>query len=157
MKVITSCFALGVVLVAFVYTRASGQDAGSVVAPSGRYTINGSTVYDPRTHLTWAQAGVYSATYANAKADCASASLSAALGGSGWRVPTIKELLTIFDYSQATSLAIDPSFLNASTDCCWSSTLDAHSPSNAWTVAFVPGAAPATLAVTSVCDLRCVR
>ena len=74
--------------------------AAEAVAPAGRYTIGGGTVYDVRTKLTWqrsAPATTY--TWEDARTYCASAGVAAALGGAGWRLPTKKELLTLVDYS----------------------------------------------------------
>lgn len=69
-------------------------------APVGRYQISNGTVYDTRTKLTWQQAvqGISPAkiTWANAKTYCATLSLA---GMVGWRLPTIKELLSIVDQS----------------------------------------------------------
>ena len=69
-------------------------------APSGRYTVTGETVYDPRTKLTW-QRSTPTTMYGSddARATCASAAVAAALGGAGWRLPTVKELSTLVDYS----------------------------------------------------------
>ena len=38
--------------------------------------------------------------WADAKSYCGSAAVSTALGGTGWRLPTIRELLIIVDFSQ---------------------------------------------------------
>jgi hypothetical protein len=72
--------------------------AGRASAPAGRYTIANGTVYDTKTGLTWQQA-VSSSTYTQAAAAsyCSSLSLNAVT----WRLPTMKELLTIVDDSVA--------------------------------------------------------
>jgi hypothetical protein len=70
-------------------------------APSGRYVIGGQaphqTVLDTRTKLTWERNSTDLLTADGAKNRCAS--LAATTGGPAWRVPTLKELFTIMDYS----------------------------------------------------------
>ena len=69
-------------------------------APGRGYTVTGETVYDPRTKLTW-QRSAPTTMYGpdDARSICASADLATALGGVGWRLPTVKELATLVDYS----------------------------------------------------------
>jgi hypothetical protein len=71
-------------------------------APGRGYTVSGETVYDPRTKLTW-QRSAPTTMYGSddARGFCASADLATALGGAGWRLPTVKELATLVDYSVA--------------------------------------------------------
>lgn len=93
----------------------------AVAAPAGRYTIANGTVYDSRTKLTWQQA-VSSTTYSGADAVTYCPGLAAQLGGSGWRLPTIKELVSIVDFSR-TAPAIDPTaFPSTPSGRFWSST-----------------------------------
>jgi len=123
-------------------------------APAGRYTTANGTVYDTKTKLTWQQT-VASGTYnwAGAKTYCAGLSLN----GTGWRLPTIKELQTIVDDSR-TNPAIDTTaFPSTPADWFWSSSPLAGSSSSAWSVYFDFG-----YSVTSdVSDfsnyVRCVR
>ena len=72
-------------------------------APAGRYIISNGTVYDAFTKLTWQQSSP-STTYTQAAATGHCASLS--LAGSGWRLPTAKELVTIIDVSETTMIDI---------------------------------------------------
>ncbi len=91
----------------------------NAAAPSGRYTYPGgtvtssSTVYDTVTKLTWQRAipanpcpsdGAGLCTLLDAQTYCSTLSL----GGytTGWRLPTVKELMSIIDIS-ATSPAVD--------------------------------------------------
>ena len=107
-------------------------------APAGRYVVtNGGTssgtVYDTKTKLTWQQI-VPSTTYtwANAKTYCAG--VGASLGGTGWRLPTVKEFQTIVDDSR-TNPAIDPkAFPSTPAGSFWSSSPVAGSSSLAWAV-----------------------
>ena len=85
---------LGAIIVAAVVTAPAWA-----TAPSGRYTITAGTVYDTKTKLTWQQPGP-SATYTWAAAKTYCAGLGSSLGGTGWRLPTIKELQTIVDNSK---------------------------------------------------------
>lgn len=72
-------------------------------APSGRYTIAGTTVVDNKTKLTWQRSTSPSALLREeSKAYCGAASTLAELGGKGWRLPTAKELMTLVDFSVPT-------------------------------------------------------
>jgi hypothetical protein len=116
-------------------------------------TTSGGTVYDTKTKLTWQQA-VPSGTYiwAGAKTYCAGLNL----GGTGWRLPTVKELQTIVDDSQ-TDPAIDTkAFPSTPTDYFWSSSPAAGSPSDAWFVHFFAGMT-SSFDVPDACRVRCVR
>lgn len=79
---------------------------GRTDAPAGRYTIPGDgTVYDTATTLTWQRAAnMTPTTWASAGPYCAS--LTGPAGG-GWRLPTVKELTTLLDYSRPSSPFID--------------------------------------------------
>jgi hypothetical protein len=70
----------------------------SANAPPDRYTHTSDTEYDTKTRLTWQKApDPTPVTYGAAVSYC--------LGlGSGWRMPTLKELQTIVDDSR-----VDPS------------------------------------------------
>src|SRR6202142_4217978 len=75
--------------------------AGAGTAPAGRYTYPAAgTVYDTKTKLTWQRtAPSKEYTWADAKTYCAG--VGAALSGTGWRLPTMKELLTIVDETRS--------------------------------------------------------
>jgi Protein of unknown function (DUF1566) len=69
-------------------------------APAGRYTINAAagTVFDTKTKLTWQRAVASTRyTWPDAKTTCA----ALVLNGKGWRLPTIGELSSLIDFSQA--------------------------------------------------------
>jgi hypothetical protein len=102
-------------------------------SPGGRYTIGTGTILDTKTNLTWQQpapTGTY--TWANAKTYCSTL-------GTGWRLPTIKELQTLVDYSRSDSPKIDSAFSGTVADHYWSSTVLAGSPSSAWSLGFSDG------------------
>jgi hypothetical protein len=130
-------------------------------APAGQYVVTASgtvsgTVYDTKSKLTWQQT-VSSTTYTWAAAKTYCAGVSASLGDTGWRLPTIKELMTILDVSQATAPMIDPnSFPGTPSATFWSSSPVGGSPSNAWGVDFKNGYA-GSRAVSTTYNVRCVR
>ena len=104
-------------------------------APAGRYTASSGTVYDTKTKLTWQQT-VTPTTYSFVNATSYCAGLGASLGGAGWRVPTIKELQTILDYSQVSGPLIDhTAFPSTPIHYFWSSTPQAGT-SGPWVVDF---------------------
>ena len=122
-------------------------------APGGRYTTSGGTVYDTKTKLTWQQA-VPSTTYTwiGAKAYCASLSL----GGTGWCLPTVKELQTIVDDSQTNPSIDTTAFPSTPPSYFWSSSPFAGSSSLAWNVYFSNGITNYN-AVSDTYNVRCVR
>lgn len=112
--------------------------SADATVPAGRYTISGGMVTDTETELVWQQtapAGGY--TWANAKTYCAS--VGATLGGTGWRLPTMKELQTIVDDSR-TNPSIDPTaFPGTESLGFWSSSPLAGLSSSAWLINFNSG------------------
>jgi hypothetical protein len=143
-----------VVIVAVALT--TNANAG---APAGRYTIASGTVYDTKTKLTWQQA-VPSTTYAWAGAKTYCAALGTTLGGTGWRLPTIKEVVTLLDFSQLTAPPIDANAFPATPSAYfWSSTPGAGTASSAWAVNFAPANMfVGTLSdVSTSYDVRCVH
>src|SRR5208283_815424 len=113
-------------------------------APAGQYVVTAGgtgngTVYDTKSKLTWQQT-VSSVTYSWAGAKTYCAGVGASLGGTGWRLPTIKELQSIVDLTQTTSPMIDPNaFPSTPSAVFWSSSPVAVSPSSAWVVYFNDG------------------
>jgi hypothetical protein len=113
-------------------------------APAGRYVVaNGGTsngtVYDTKTKLTWQQTiSSISHTWADAKTYCTG--VGSSLGGTGWRLPTLKELQSLVDYSQATPPMIDSTaFPEAPSGLFWSASRLVGPLSNAWGVGFGDG------------------
>jgi hypothetical protein len=128
----------------------------AVAAPADRYTVANGTVYDSKTKLTWQQA-VSSTTYSELDAVTYCAGLGAQLGGSGWRLPTIKELVSIVDYSRSAP-AIDPTaFPSTPSGRFWSSTTAVGTtPASAWTLEAAGNLTP--LPTTGPTNyVRCVR
>ncbi len=105
------------------------------VKPS-RFTDNGDgTVTDKETNLTWVkQDDGKRRTWSEAKEYCEKLTLA----GGGWRLPTVKELISIIDYDKH-GPAIDPVFTGTQSSYYWSSTPDADDSSYAWSVYFSYG------------------
>jgi len=126
-------------------------------APAGRYTIAGSTVYDTKTLLTWQRAPA-AMTYVDYQAMSYCAGVGATLGGTGWRLPTKKELLTVVDFSvPLPGPTIDATaFPGTPTSEFWSATPVADTTTSRWGVTFDVGAAVSLLNGDAV-YVRCVR
>jgi hypothetical protein len=128
--------------------------AGSAVAPAGRYTIDHGAVTDVKTKLTWQQAAS-STTYTQAGAASVCATLS--LNGGRWRLPTVKELVTLVDVSVASGPTIDATaFPGTPSGPFWSSTPSAEAAGVAWALYFSGGNAYSD-EVSNSDYVRCVR
>jgi hypothetical protein len=136
--------------------------AGCASASTNRFSISGDTALDTITGVVWqrgsASAGMNSD---DARTYCSTLSLG---GQSGWRVPTIRELVSIFDETQLTQPLWDTTtFLVGSGTEVWSSTRAANLNTEAYyTVDFGTTATVLTeyapSAGENVTDLvRCVR
>jgi Protein of unknown function (DUF1566) len=111
---------------------------GHASAPAGRYTIANGAVTDTKTNLTWQQVislGMY--TQAEAASYCATLGLNGAM----WRLPTMREILTIVDLSVGPpGPTIDATtFPNTPPAFFWSATPYSGSPSNFWSAHFQYG------------------
>jgi hypothetical protein len=106
---------------AFLASAFAGVPAGRADAPPGRYVVDSATVKDTQTGLMW-QRNVDSTKYlavssCTSGAICDGATYCANLtvnGITGWRLPTVQELLTIVDETRY-SPAIDTTAFPAST------------------------------------------
>lgn len=124
--------------------------------PEGRYTFpTTNTVYDTKTKLTW-QRSLGPATYwSGAKPFCASLNLD----GTGWRLPTIKELITLIDPTRQRP-AVD---LDAFPDTpqmyahAWSSTPDVSDDFSAWALDYQKGGIGSAGKDGNSFNVRCVR
>lgn len=117
---------------------------------SGRYDLStAGLALDTKTGLTWQRTAPGSRRkLADAQAYCATGT---GLPGTGWRLPTIKELMTLVDFAKANKFRIDQTVFNAPTDVgdpysvFWSATSEAgKSPfqqftSGTWSVYFDSG------------------
>lgn len=124
--------------------------------PPGRYTTATLTVYDTRTKLTW-QRTVPSVTYSSTAAKDYCATAGTFLGGTGWRLPTVKELLSIVDYSQPSAPIDSTAFPGTPANYFWSSTTVVGSSISAWTVSFGILGNAQPQGGSQLFNVRCVR
>jgi hypothetical protein len=158
-----SILCLLVTLVAALVAVVTLPQSASANAPSGHYVVAAGsgtgkgTVYDTKSLLTWEQttsSPLYN--WADAKTYCAG--VGASLGGTGWRLPTLKELMSIVDYSQPTGPMIDPTaFPSTPVGTFWSSSPYLISSSNWMLVDFGSGGAADGSAASGLGRVRCVR
>ncbi len=135
--------------------------------PETTYTVSpgGSTVTDTSTGLVWqrqiaanpcpSDAGT-GCTWAGAASAC-DAMNAFAVGGlnAGWRLPTVVELLSLANY--AATPTIDPApFMNPGPATFWSSTANAGTTGQAWTMSYANGL-NASQPTASTFDVRCVN
>lgn len=134
--------------------------AGNVAranAPAGRYSVSNGLVTDTKTGLTWQQSFAANVAFANASTYCSSQ-------GGAWRLPTVKELLTLYDYSYPTEYVyIDQNAfgtVTTSNAIFWSATALASDATQQWTVLFeqwVFNVEPGSVTGGDVASVRCVR
>lgn len=120
-------------------------------APAGRYMAGNGTVVDTKTGLTWEQpTSTTDMVWPTANAYCIAK-------GTGWRLPTIKELLSIVDFAKTTSPKIDSIFTGTVSNTYWSSTPSAYSSDSAWAVNFLNGGINGGERAVVAIPVRCVR
>jgi hypothetical protein len=139
---------------------AAGDDGAwqkGVPSPVPRFTDNGDgTVTDKLTGLIWTKSAnaLGQLTWANALIaanSLASGSLSGLLTDGSkagdWRLPNVRELLSLIDYSAggppvpAPTLPAGHPFTGVVADKWWTSTTVVGTSTNAWTVSFLDGMA----------------
>jgi hypothetical protein len=160
----------------------TGQD-GNYTINTPSYTDHGDgTVTDNITGLVWQKcsrgqnndascsgtaasyywyeaAGIYNASY-NSDSTYVCGELS--LGGeTDWRLPTIKELQSLIDFSIPYAFPFDPTinstyFPNTQKSHYWSSTTDAEDPNHAWD-AYFPNSFVVSNNMSNKYYVRCVR
>jgi hypothetical protein len=130
---------------------------GEPPAPAVRFKVETDTVYDNGTRLTWHR-GISSTgvTWEAAKQAC----VDLTTAGGGWRLPTVKELLTIVD-ERTLIPAIDatafPGTPGVATSArAWTSSALAGNQYSAWIVTFERGHAETNSRELSG-FVRCVR
>lgn len=124
-------------------------------APPQHYTVQAGTVRDNATQLTWQQATDNNKrTWSEAVAYCMQLQLS----GTGWRLPTLKELLTVVDPARTTAPVIDSkAFPGMPADTFWSSNSFASDTNYAWTIDFRFGNSAKDHAKSAGAYVKCVR
>jgi hypothetical protein len=156
------------ILAAFATIVAACPRSADAAAPAGRYVVTAGsgpgngTVYDTRTKLTWQQT-MSSKTYTFDQAPLYCLAIGSSLGGTGWRVPTVKELLSLVDYSQSTKPFIDrtafpgvPAGPSLEAGYFWSSSIVPGAMTYWWYVDF-DSAVSAFDANYKAFNVRCVR
>ena len=106
------------------------------IAATDVWVANGDgTVTDVATGLIWQQQddGV-ERTHANAISFCQNLSLA---GNTDWRLPNIKELISLVDYRQRDPAIDRVAFPNTQSTIYWSATSLVLTPTQAYTVPFV--------------------
>ena len=124
-------------------------------APPGRYVILGDgTVYDTKTLLTWQQ-DVPATMYNWAEGN--TACMNPGLPGTGWRLPSSKEIQTLADEGAMTVPYVDANaFPNTPLGWYWTSTQLWNNPDTAWAAVFGDGAIGVRFTDTTG-FVRCVR
>ena len=105
---------------------------------SSRFIDNkDGTITDKETSLTWMKEDDgKTRTWSEAKEYAEGNKMK--LPGKGWRLPTVKELISLVDYEKYDP-AIDPVFTNTKSSYYWSSTRHASYSDGAWSVDFSGG------------------
>lgn len=94
---------------------------------------SGSLVYDAATSLTWQQTNGPAMTSADARTYCANI-------GIGFRLPSMKELITIVDYFHSSVVMIDSNaFPNTPADLFWTSSREVDLTTQVYAVSFISG------------------
>jgi len=112
------------------------------------------TVTDARTGLVWQQGEPGGMGWDAALSYCDGLELG---GSSDWRLPNIKELESVVDFTRADPAIDVTKFPSASTSYYWSSTTLAYGPAGAWDVYFGYGGVDGHDKPTALESVRCVR
>lgn len=105
-------------------------------APKGHFVIDNDTVQDTATKLTWQRASP-DKSYASIDADAYCSNLK--LDGTGWRLPTVKELHTLVDETRTTPAIDGDAFPDAPSTFFWTASRLAKFPQYTWSVNFAEG------------------
>ena len=148
---VSSSFATSATLLARVRCVRGGASGSGLVV-----SADGLSVRDTGTGLVWQRYMDTGARYSQAGASAFCASLD--LGPmSGFRLPTVAELLTIVDETRSNPPIDSAAFPGNVNVAHWTSTPDASNASNAWTINFVSNGVSGRPATTSTNAVRCVR
>ena len=148
-----------ILIVIVFFTFGCGQEEGTITTTTGSpnpklFTDNGDgTITDNYTNLIWQKEDdELVKNWATAGSYCTVLDLA----GTGWRLPSIKELQSIVSYQHVNPL-IDPTFFpNTKADYYWTSDDLYLDPSGAWIVGFGQGNIGAPN-VTFTYYVRCVK
>ena len=151
-------FRLPALALALVVALFAGLPIADAQAPSYLYAVNADTALDTQTGLLWARVPLqqFGLSFTQALLQCQNLNL----GGyaSGWRLPNIRELLSIVDQREPTGPQWDRTvFSGAPLSSYWSSTPVAGMPTSAWIFTFTPGIFMETRDMGSSAIVRCVH
>lgn len=123
-------------------------------APPNQYEIKSGTVRDTKSLLTWEQVpSAPESIHVSAQVYCSSLSLD----GGGWRLPSMKELMTIVDETR-TNPAIDTTaFPNTPSVGFWTSSSRLSKGNHIWYVDFSIGDTGSNDPFITNLRVRCVR
>jgi hypothetical protein len=121
-------------------------------APAGQFSVTSGVVTDTETGLAWQQvASLADTTLAQATSYCIGLSLQ----GSGWRVPTMNELVTIWDEHNQYDQSAFPGELAYE---YWTSSTYSNESNGVWLVNFSNGSTyGGDVTQASGRRVRCVR
>lgn len=107
--------------------------------PAPRYNVQTDFVKDIATGLTWQRAATSAPlAFDAATSYCASLDLA---GKTGFRLPTLPELLTLIDERAASPMIDGATFPNTPMESFWTSSLFGNVPGMAWYLSFDNGSA----------------
>ncbi|MBM9499388.1 DUF1566 domain-containing protein [Leptospira sp. 201903071] len=147
--------------------------AFSLVAYTGPFTdVGNGTILDQKSGLVWQKCASGQGSAGDSYSDCMVGTAvsvdwinalaycnSLALGGGGWRLPSVKELVSLVDYSRAASPFINQVIFPNASSGYWTSTTHPSGSYKfqAYQVAFNSGTYDTFDKATSFARVRCVR
>jgi hypothetical protein len=124
-----------------------GDDVGGI------YSLAGDLAHDAFTKLTWQRAVAHdNFTWEGAKSHCETLDSN----GGGWRLPSLRELLTLVDVTRVEPATDTLAFPDTPSEFFWSSSPSSAPVGSAWGVNFTRGSSGAGLVATKA-HVRCTR
>lgn len=132
----------------------ASMGAASAAPPAGRFVVQdaGAVVRDTKTNLRWERVAT---TTLHSRAASSNYCANLTVAGGGWRMPTIKELLTIVDRAETGSPKWPTAFFDGPVGDYWSSTTAFQNAGTQYYVAFATGASQTSDQGTRY--VRCVK
>ncbi|MBL9039683.1 MAG: DUF1566 domain-containing protein, partial [Archangium sp.] len=141
----------------FDWSRWSTPD---VTPPASAYAVTAGVVTDSVTGLTWQRGaalsndgGVLAFPFVAAVQYCDGLTID---GSTGWRLPTVVELVSIVSYGASSPAVNVVTFPQTVGQLYWSATGATGAPATGWVVNFGSGATSA-VTLSSACRVRCVK
>ncbi|MGK5093335.1 DUF1566 domain-containing protein [Deltaproteobacteria bacterium TL4] len=117
------------------------------------YLTSGNSVQNRSTGLTWQKVEGGSMTWESALSYCEGLTLD---GLSDWRLPSVKELQSLVDYSRYNP-SINTTYFPKASSLYWSSSTEVQDTILAWSVSFFDGQVDVYYKLHSKNSVRCVR